>query len=82
MKNPLMAVMDLVIHALNYFPGYKTKVGAVLQLIGTILIFYNTYIAPAAGFVVPADIVIAINAGAATLVAVGAANQPANNKPS
>lgn len=79
--NWFKAVMDLVVHALNYFPGYKTKAGAVLQLIGTILIFYNTYVAPAVGMIVPVDIVIAINAAAATLVAVGAANQPVNNKP-
>lgn len=70
--------LDLVVKALNYFPGYKTKAGAALQLLGTLLIFYNSYLAAVAGFEVPVDIVVAVNAAAATLVAVGAANQPSN----
>jgi len=70
--------LDLLIQALNYFPGWKTKVGAALQLLGTLLIFFNSYLATLAGFEIPTDIVIAVNAAAATLVAVGAANQPSN----
>lgn len=70
--------LDLVVKALNYFPGYKTKAGAAMQLLGTLLILYNTYLAAIAGFHVPADLVVAVNAAAATLVAVGAANQPNN----
>jgi hypothetical protein len=72
--------LDLLIQALNYFPGWKTKVGAVLQLIGTLLVFFNSYLTALAGFEIPQDIVIAVNAAAATLVAVGAANQPGNIK--
>jgi hypothetical protein len=70
--------LDLLISALNYFPGWKTKAGAALQLLGTLLIFFNSYLAGVSGFEIPHDIVIAINAAAATLVAVGAANQPSN----
>lgn len=73
--------LDLLISALNYFPGWKTKVGAALQLLGTLLLFFNSYLATLVGFEIPQDIVIAVNAAAATLVAVGAANQPVNNKP-
>lgn len=72
--------LDLLIQALNYFPGWKTKVGAALQLLGTLLIFFNSYLTALAGFEIPQDIVIAVNAAAATLVAVGAANQPSNTK--
>lgn len=70
--------LDLLVKSLNYFPGYKTKIGAALQLFGTLLVFFNSYLASVAGFEIPVDIVIAVNAAAATLVAVGAANQPTN----
>jgi hypothetical protein len=70
--------LDLLVSALNYFPGWKTKAGAALQLLGTLLIFFNSYLAGLAGFEIPVDVVVAINAAAATLVAVGAANQPSN----
>lgn len=71
--------MDLVVHALNYFPGYKTKAGAILQLLGTFLVFYNSYLAAVTGVEIPADLVVSVNAAAATLVAIGAANQPQNS---
>ena len=73
--------LDIMVSALNYFPGWKTKAGAALELLGTFLIFFNSYLASVAGFEIPQDVVIAINAAAATLVAVGAANQPTNTKP-
>jgi hypothetical protein len=70
--------LDVLVQALNYFPGWKTKAGAVLQVVGTILLAYNSAFAPLFGWEFPQDIVLAVNAAAATLVAVGAANQPAN----
>ena len=70
--------LDLLVSALNYFPGWKTKAGAALQLLGTLLIFFNSYLSAVAGFEIPVDVVVAVNAAAATLVAVGAANQPSN----
>lgn len=76
--NYVKIALDLLVGALNYFPGWKTKAGAALQLLGTFLIFFNSYISAVAGFEIPQDIVIAVNAAAATLVAVGAANQPSN----
>jgi hypothetical protein len=73
-------VLDIVVSALNYFPGWKTKAGALLQVVGTILLAYNSAFAPLFGWEFPQDIVLAVNAAAATLVAVGAANQPSNSK--
>jgi predicted tellurium resistance membrane protein TerC len=75
------AILDLLVGALNYFPGLKTKAGAVLQVIGTLMLVYNHTFAAMLGFEIPVDLVLAVNAAAATLVAVGAANQPENNKP-
>jgi hypothetical protein len=72
--------LDILVSALNYFPGWKTKAGAVLQVVGTILLAYNSAFSPLFGWEFPQDIVLAVNAAAATLVAVGAANQPSNNK--
>ena len=71
--------LDLLIGALNYFPGWKTKVGAALQIVGTILLAYNSAFSGTFGWEFPQDIVISINAAAATLVAIGAANQPKNS---
>lgn len=70
-------ILDLIVGALNYFPGLKTKAGAVLQVIGTLMLSANL-ISPG---LIPDELVVAVNAAAATLVAVGAANQPSNNKP-
>jgi hypothetical protein len=70
--------LDLFIQAMNYFPGYKTKAGAALQILGTILLSVS-YFQPD---LIPQEIVITINAAGATLTAVGAANQPANKPPS
>lgn len=76
--NWVKTALDLAVSALNYFPGLKTKAGAVLQVIGTLMLAYNTTL----GGHIPAEVVMWVNAAAATLVAVGAANQPANNTPS
>jgi hypothetical protein len=80
MNNAKIA-LDILVSALNYFPGWKTKVGAVLQVIGTILLAYNSAFSAALGWEIPQDLVLAVNAAAATIVAVGAANQPSNGKP-
>lgn len=77
----MLGILNMIVGALNFFPGFKTKAGAVLQVIGTALIAYNSFGGPFGLPPVPAEIVVAINAAAATLIAVGAANQPANTKP-
>jgi hypothetical protein len=70
--------LDWLVGAMNFFPNMKTKAGAVLQVIGTAMVAAN-YWKPD---LIPSDVVMAINTAATTLVAVGAANQPANNTPS
>ena len=79
--NYVKAFLDLVITGLNYFPGWKTKIGAVLQVLGTVFVVYNQYGAGLVGFEVPGDIVAAVNTAAVTILAVGVANAPANNAP-
>ena len=67
--------LDWLIGILNIFPGWKTKAGAILQVVGTGMVAAN-YFSPD---MVPADLVMSVNTAATTLVAVGAANQPTNN---
>lgn len=69
--------LDLLVQALNYFPNYKTKAGAALTVLGTILLGINTFMPDT----IPAEVVLWVNASGAALTSVGAANQPANNKP-
>jgi predicted tellurium resistance membrane protein TerC len=77
----MLGILNMIVGALNFFPGLKTKAGAVLQVIGTGLLAYNAVGGSFGLPLVPVELVIAINAAAATLIAVGAANQPANVKP-
>lgn len=69
--------LEWAVKLLNFFPGLKTKVGAVLQVIGTLLVAANAIVPD----LVSVEVVLAVNTAAATLVAVGAANQPTNNVP-
>jgi hypothetical protein len=69
----IKAGLDLVIKALDWFPGLKRRAGAVLQVVGTLMLAYNSYGAAFTGVEVPVDLVVAVNAAAATLIAVGVA---------
>jgi len=70
--------LDLLIKLMNFFPGWKTKVGAVLQVIVTIMMAI-------AGFdlyAIPNEVILTVKATADVLVAAGAANLIGNNKAS
>lgn len=69
----LKAALDLILKALDWFPGWKRRVGAVLQVVGTGMLAYNSWGAAFTGVEVPADVVLAVNAAATTLIAVGVA---------
>lgn len=69
--------LDLFVQALNYFPNYKTKAGAALTVLGTIMLGVNSF----SSGLIPQELVLWVSAAGATLTSVGAANQPANNKP-
>lgn len=74
------AFLDVIIKALDYFPGWKMKVGAVIQVLATLMMVYNNYLSTVTGFIIPPDIVIAVQAAGATLTAVGVA-APATRTP-
>ena len=71
-------ILNTLIGAFNFFPGYKTKTGATLQLA---VLFGSLYNGAAAtwGFApIPLDFLAYGQLGASTLIGVGAANQPTN----
>jgi hypothetical protein len=67
-------VIEIVIGALNFFPGYKTRVAAIASVISA----SAALSAFGAGFTIP--YLNEVNALLIALTAVGAANQP-NNVP-
>lgn len=69
----IKAALDLLLKALDWFPGWKTKVGAAITVIGTLMTVYNSYIAAMVGFEIPPEIVVAVQTAGSTLVAVGVA---------
>lgn len=78
--NYVKIALDLVVGALNYFPGLKTKVAAVAAVVSALIVAVSAALsALGAGFEIPH--LNEINAFLIALTAVGAANQPSNIKP-
>ena len=72
--------LDLLVRLMNIFPGYKTKVGAVVTALGTLIMAYNLTAAGLVGFHVPDEIALGLLATGQMLTAAGAANLLENNK--
>ena len=74
-----MNYLNLIVAALNYFPGLKTKVAAVAAVVSALIVAVSVCLEVfGAGFSIP--YLNEINAFLIALTAVGAANQP-NNLP-
>lgn len=72
--------IDLIVNAMNLFPGYKTRVAAVAAVISALIVAVSTALSAfGSGFEIP--YLNEINALLIALTAVGAANQPTNNAP-
>jgi len=72
--------INLIIQALNWFPGIKTKVAAVASVISALIVAVSVALTQFnVGFEIP--YLNEINAILIALTAVGAANQPVNNAP-
>lgn len=70
-------ILDVVVGALNYFPGLKTKIAAVAAVISALVVAISTALSAfGSGFEIP--YLNEINAILIALTAVGAANQPGN----
>ena len=73
----MQAYLNIIIQAMNWFPGVKTKAAAVAALLLAIVAAWNSA-APALGV----DFIITIpdwvNATVLAALGIGAANQPAN----
>jgi len=79
MNNAKIA-LDILISALNYFPGLKTKVAAIAAVVSALIVAVSAALSVfGAGFQIP--YLNEINAVLIALTAVGAANQPSNSKP-
>ena len=73
-------ILDVVVGALNYFPGVKTKVAAVAAVISALIVAVSAALSAfGTGFEIP--YLNEINAVLIAMTAVGAANQPNNNLP-
>ncbi len=73
-------ILDVVVGALNYFPGVKTKVAAVAAVISALIVAVSAALSAfGTGFEIP--YLNEINAVLIALTAIGAANQPNNNLP-
>ena len=72
--------IDLIVNAMNLFPGYKTRVAAVAAVISALIVAVSTALSAfGSGFEIP--YLNEINALLIALTAVGAANQPTNTAP-
>jgi uncharacterized membrane protein len=75
----MQAYLNLIVSALNWFPGVKTKVAAIAAVVSALIVAVSAVLdAFGAGFTIP--YLNEINAFLIALTAVGAANQP-NNLP-
>jgi hypothetical protein len=73
-------IIELVVGALNFFPGYKTRIAAIASVVSAIIVAVSAAAgAFGSGFEIP--YLNEINALLIALTAVGAANQPVNNAP-
>lgn len=75
------ALIDILVKSMNWFPGLKTKVGALLTVLGTLMMGYNQFGSALTGFHIPDEIVLSTLAAGQLLTAVGTANLMSNNKP-
>ena len=74
-----MNYLNIIVAALNYFPGIKTKVAAVAGVVSALIVAVSLALdAFGVGFTIP--YLNEINAFLIALTAVGAANMP-NNAP-
>ena len=72
--------IDLIVGALNLFPGYKTRVAAVASVISALVVAVSAALSAfGSGFTIP--YLNEVNALLIALTAVGAANQPNNTTP-
>lgn len=69
--------IDVVVSALNYFPGWKTKVAAVAAVISALIVAVSGALA-AFGSNITLPYLNEVNAVLIALTAVGAANMPNN----
>lgn len=73
-------IIDVVVSALNWFPGYKTRVAAVASVISALVVAVSAALSAfGSGFTIP--YLNEVNALLIALTAVGAANQPTNTTP-
>jgi hypothetical protein len=71
--------IDVIVSALNYFPGYKTRIAAVAAVLSALIVAVSAALSAfGAGFEIP--YLNEVNALLIALTAVGAANAP-NNVP-
>lgn len=75
----MQAYLSLILNAVNFFPGVKTRLAAVAALALAIITAWNSA-APQLGVDFIVHIPDWINAGVLALLGVGAANQPQNLK--
>lgn len=72
-----MNYVNILISALNFLPGYKTRIAAAAAFLLAVVSAWNSA-APAMGVDFTIQIPEFINAAVLALLGVGAANQPAN----
>ena len=72
--------IDVIVSALNYSPGYKTRIAAVAAVLSALIVAVSVVLDTfGAGFTIP--YLNEVNALLIALTAVGAANQPNNASP-
>jgi uncharacterized membrane protein len=76
----MQAYLTIILQALNWAPGLKTKAAAVAAFLLAIVAAWNS-LAPALGVDFVIQVPDFINAAVLALLGVGAANQPANLPP-
>lgn len=74
--NYIPMALDLIVKGVNFLPGWKTKAGAVLKVIGTIM----AAIATTGLYPIPNEVVFSVNSTADVLLAAGVANLMNNNQ--
>jgi len=73
-------IIELVVGALNFMPGLKTKIGAIAAVLSALIVAVSVALKQFdMGFEIP--YLNEINAILLALIGVGAANQPVNNLP-
>lgn len=73
------SILSAIVSGLNFFPGIKTKLAAVLSVISALIVAVSAAVAQF-GVSIPYLYLNEINAVLIALTAVGASNQPANAK--